>query len=60
MAPLQAGTVPPALEREYDPEIKDMATYVHQYKVDSDLAVCAVECFAIGVPEAHALMIIAE
>ncbi|KAL1990953.1 hypothetical protein VTN49DRAFT_5457 [Thermomyces lanuginosus] len=38
MAPLQAGTVPPALEREYDPEIKDLATYVHQYKVDSDLA----------------------
>lgn len=25
--------------REYDPEIKDMASYVHNYKVDSDLAV---------------------
>ncbi len=25
--------------REYDPEIKDMASYVHNYKIDSDLAV---------------------
>lgn len=28
--------------REYDSEIKDMANYVHNYKIDSDLAVCAV------------------
>lgn len=26
--------------REYDQEIKDMANYVHNFKVDSDLAVC--------------------
>ena len=25
--------------REFDPEIKDMASYIHNYKVDSDLAV---------------------
>lgn len=25
--------------REYDPEIKDMASYVHNYKIASDLAV---------------------
>jgi len=25
--------------REYDPEIKDTASYVHNYKIDSDLAV---------------------
>ena len=25
--------------RDYDPEIKDIASYVHNYKVDSDLAV---------------------
>ncbi|MCJ1336706.1 ATP-binding cassette transporter CGR1 [Bachmanniomyces sp. S44760] len=24
--------------REYDPEIKDMASYIHNYKIDSDLA----------------------
>lgn len=36
MSPLQAA---PVLEREYDPEIKDMADYVHNYKVDSELAV---------------------
>lgn len=25
--------------RDYDPEIKDMASYVHTHKIDSDLAV---------------------
>uniref|UniRef100_A0A093V913 2-methylcitrate dehydratase n=1 Tax=Talaromyces marneffei PM1 TaxID=1077442 RepID=A0A093V913_TALMA len=35
MSPLQAA---PVLEREYDPEIKDMADYIHNYKVDSELA----------------------
>lgn len=25
--------------REFDPEIKDMASYIHNYKIDSDLAV---------------------
>jgi len=25
--------------RQFDPEIKDMANYIHNYKVDSDLAV---------------------
>ena len=24
---------------EYDPEIKDIAEYIHNYKIDSDLAV---------------------
>ena len=27
--------------RELDAEIKDMASYVHNYKIDSDLAVCS-------------------
>lgn len=26
-------------DKSYDPEIKDMATYIHDYNVDSDLAV---------------------
>ena len=26
--------------RQFDPEIKDMANYIHHYKIDSDLAVC--------------------
>ena len=25
--------------KEYDPEIKDLADYIHKYNVDSDLAV---------------------
>lgn len=36
MSPLQAA---PAVERDYDPEIKDMADFIHNYKVESDLAV---------------------
>lgn len=34
-----AATVPSSSQREYDPEIKAIADYVHNYKVDSDLAV---------------------
>ncbi len=32
---------PPAAvgAREYDPEIKDMASYIHNYRINSDLAV---------------------
>ena len=25
--------------RQFDPEIKDIASYIHNYKIDSDLAV---------------------
>lgn len=34
-----AAAAPPATERVYDPEIKDMASYIHNYNIDSDLAV---------------------
>ena len=33
-----SGPVP-----EYDPEIKDMASYIHNYKIDSELAVGALD-----------------
>jgi 2-methylcitrate dehydratase len=33
LRPSSSGT------REYDPEIKDMASYIHNYEIDSDLAV---------------------
>lgn len=33
------ATAVPAAARDFDKEISDMASYVHQYKVDSDLAV---------------------
>ncbi len=36
---LNYSQAPPAGPREYDPEIKDMANYIHSYKIDSDLAV---------------------
>lgn len=34
-----APTATAAPTREFDPEIKDIADYVHNYKIDSDLAV---------------------
>lgn len=39
MAALRSSTLVSAGPREYDPEIKDMASYVHSYKIDSALAV---------------------
>lgn len=44
MASLQsaaAATPSPAAGKGYDPEIKDIADYVHNYKIDSPLAVSA-------------------
>lgn len=32
----------PGKAPEFDPEIKDMADYIHNYKIDSDLAVSAL------------------
>lgn len=37
MSPLQQAS--PTTDKSYDPEIKDMAAYIHQYDVNSDLAV---------------------
>lgn len=34
-----AAPAVPSGDKAYDPEIQDMASYVHQYNVDSDLAV---------------------
>lgn len=39
MAARQSAAPSVQTDRAYDPEIKDMANYVHGYKVDSDLAV---------------------
>ncbi|KAL5339740.1 MmgE/PrpD family-domain-containing protein [Aspergillus crustosus] len=33
-----AAPIPAAAQTGYDPEIKDLADYIHNYKVDSDLA----------------------
>lgn len=41
MSALRSGAPAPAKKQEHDPEIKDMADYVLNYKVDSDLAVSA-------------------
>lgn len=39
MSPLQSGAPPPPQARDYDPEIKDIASYVHNTPIDSALAV---------------------
>lgn len=41
--------------RQFDPEIKDMASYIHNYKIDSDLAVSADHLVGskFGVLTAH-------
>lgn len=40
MASLQSAHAPaPAGNKAYDPEITDIANYVHNQKIDSDLAV---------------------
>ncbi|RAL65929.1 hypothetical protein DID88_005591 [Monilinia fructigena] len=38
MSPLQSGAPPPPQAREYDSEIKDIASYVHNTPINSDLA----------------------
>lgn len=39
MAALRSGAPATTTVREFDPEIKDMASYIHNYKIASDLAV---------------------
>lgn len=40
MAARQSAAPPaPSGDKAYDPEIQDMASYIHKYNVDSDLAV---------------------
>jgi 2-methylcitrate dehydratase len=39
MGSLKSGASIDTGVRQYDPEINDMASYVHNYKIDSDLAV---------------------
>ena len=39
MSTLKAAPAAVSGSREFDPEIKDMASYIHNYKIDSDLAV---------------------
>jgi 2-methylcitrate dehydratase len=39
MSPLQSGVAPLPPARDYDPEIKDIASYVHNTSIESDLAV---------------------
>jgi 2-methylcitrate dehydratase len=39
MSALKSSAPPVPSKREYDPEIKDMASYIHNTPIDSELAV---------------------
>lgn len=43
MSPLQSGAPPPPQARDYDPEIKDIASYVHNTPITSELAVSVAQ-----------------
>jgi 2-methylcitrate dehydratase len=43
MSKLQSGAPPAPTTREYDPEIVDIASYVHNTPIESDLAVSGPE-----------------
>jgi 2-methylcitrate dehydratase len=40
MSSLKSAAPPVSGKREYDPEIKDIASYIHNTSIDSELAVC--------------------
>ena len=42
MASLKSGAEVAAASKEYDPEIVDMAKYIHNYNIDSDVAVRSI------------------
>ena len=39
MTAYQSAAPAAPTDKSYDPEIRDMANYIHEYKIDSDLAV---------------------
>lgn len=49
MIPKSDAMAAPASAREFDQEIVDMASYIHQYKVDSDLAVSTACCHILAI-----------
>lgn len=51
MSPLQSGAPPPPQAREYDPEIKDIASYVHNTPINSELAVSDARFVCVVKPQ---------
>jgi 2-methylcitrate dehydratase len=43
MSSLKSAAPPVQNKREYDPEIKDVASYVHNTAIDSELAVWSLK-----------------
>lgn len=43
MSSLKSSAPPVQSKREYDPEIKDIASYIHNTKIDSELAVWSIQ-----------------
>lgn len=47
MSSLKSAAPPVQSKREYDPEIKDIASYIHNTPIDSELAVCSSDLSAL-------------
>lgn len=47
MTSLKSAAPPVSGKREYDPEIKDIANYIHNVSIDSELAVWPIECSSV-------------
>jgi 2-methylcitrate dehydratase len=45
MSSLKSNAPPVQNKREYDPEIKDIASYIHNTKIDSELAVWSIKLY---------------
>lgn len=43
MTSLKSAVPPVSGKREYDPEIKDIANYIHNVSIDSELAVWPID-----------------
>lgn len=43
MTSLKSAAPPVSSKREYDPEIKDIANYIHNVSIDSELAVWPID-----------------
>ncbi len=57
MTSLKSAAPPVGGKREYDPEIKDIANYIHNVSIDSELAVRLITFFEKALAD-HAFLVV--
>lgn len=57
MSSLKSAAPPAAGKRKYDPEIQDVANYMHNTPITSELAVCHSVVSAMGIAVADETLI---